>query len=76
MEVDTDVRGEIICREDCLLLNRHSSTICCVDDVVRLLLDVDESVFCVGNPESKFSQLVDDHKGRFLDRSGKLWSGY
>ena len=41
-----------------------------VDLVVEILSLLDRCKLCVGNPDEKFSSLIDKHSGKFLDRSG------
>ena len=58
-------------QEQCQLLDGVAASICCVDDMVKLLCALDSSKFCVGNADPKFMQLVPRHKGTFRDKSGK-----
>lgn len=60
-----------ISQEKCPLLRRFPSIFRCAEDVVQLLLQLDESEFCVGNPDGRFSELVDNHKGKFMNQCGK-----
>ena len=43
-----------------------------VDLVVEILSLLDRCKLCVGNPDEKFSSLIDKHSGKFLDRSGSI----
>ena len=44
----------------------------CVDDVVRLLTLLDNSLLCHGNPDTKFSAVREHYKGVFKDKSGEF----
>lgn len=57
--------------ENCEILRGYASTLGSLDDIVQLLSRIDESTFCVGNPDGKFSELVESHKGCFRDQSGR-----
>ena len=44
------------------LLSGLSSKINSIDAMIDLLTTLDQSKFCVGNPDSKFTQLIEHHK--------------
>ena len=58
--------------EHCHLLAEVGFKLSSVDAEVELLLALDQSIFCVGNSDSKFVQLSEHHKGVFKDQLGKL----
>ena len=58
-------------QQQCWLLGGIAAKLCSVDEVVRLLSALDESKHCVGNPDTKFMQLVPRQNGIFKDQSGK-----
>ena len=41
---------------------------------MKLLSVLDDSKFCVGNPDAKFIQIATRQKGSFKDQSGKSLS--
>ena len=47
------------------------STLGSVEHLLQLLRCVDESTYCIGNDDSKFSDLINSRKGRFMDSSRK-----
>ncbi len=57
--------------ESCHLLRGYALTLSIVDEVVQLLSRIEESAFCVGNADARFTELVDSHKGTFKDPSGR-----
>ncbi|SMN01584.1 hypothetical protein SPONN_2650 [uncultured Candidatus Thioglobus sp.] len=62
-------RNEVAIEENDLL--RYSSgSLCSVQSVVRVVSVLDGSKFCVGNPDDKFTNLVQRRKGKFMDKSG------
>ena len=61
-------------QQQCRFLNGIAAKLCSVNEVVKLLSALDDSKHCVGNPETKFMQLVPRQKGIFRDQSGKSLS--
>ena len=59
-------------KEDCDMLSEYPCVLGCVDDVLLLLKRIDGSSLCVGNSDDRFSELVDAHKGKLLDKYGKI----
>lgn len=43
-----------------------------VDKVVSLVTTLGKSKFCIGNPEGKYGDLIERHKGVFRNQTGKL----
>ena len=64
----------INCRHD--LFCGYTTVITCLDQLIRLLSCIDNSTPCVGNPDTKFSALVQRHKGCFRSISGKSLPSY
>ncbi len=58
--------------QHCLLVSDIQEKLSSVDEVVGALSTLDSSKFCVGNGDTKFLQLADQHKGSFKDKSGML----
>lgn len=54
------------------MLNSFVHRINNVDDLVQLLIMIDCSRHCIGNPDDKFSDLVIAHKGSFKNQQGWL----
>ena len=46
-------------------------TICSVAEVSKVVKYIDESTFCVRNPDAKFEGLIRSHKGIFKNLAGK-----
>ena len=61
-------------QQQCRLLGGIAAKLCSVDEVVKLLSALDDSKHCVGNPDTKFIELVPRQKGVFKDQSGKSLS--
>lgn len=56
----------------CQVLSGCPSRLLSVDDVSKVIDSLSTNCkFCIGNPDGKFSVLVDHHGGIFKDRSGK-----
>ena len=64
---DSEVRAE-----HCQLLAGIGSKLSSVDALVKLLLALNQSRFCVGNCDENIMQLAKSRKGVFKDHSGKL----
>ena len=61
-----DVRGHRVDLERCPLLSEVPSQLNSVDSVVHLLSLLDHSKICQGNPDTKFLDISQRHKGNFL----------
>ena len=42
-----------------------------IDTVVELLSTIDNSMFCIGNPDMKFNYIIKRRNGLFVDKTGK-----
>lgn len=68
------VGNKIINTSQCSRLNSLDETISNADDLIQLLVLVDGSKHCVGNPDEKFSDLVVSHKGIFKNQQGLYYT--
>lgn len=59
-------------RSECQMLQDVGHLLSSVEEVISLLVAIDNSKICVGNPDEKFNLLNDRHKGIFRGQSGKL----
>ena len=59
---------KIINIPQCSRLNTFPEVISNVDELIHLLLVIDGSKHCTGNPDDKFSDLVVSHKGNFKNQ--------
>ena len=64
------VGNKIINSTQCSVLSSFAETIRSVDELIQLLLVIDGSKHCAGNPDEKFSDLVVSHKGSFKNQQG------
>ena len=53
------------------LLKSCPTNLSSIGAVMELVACVDDSQFCIGNPDEKFDRIRERHKGNFKDRSGK-----
>ena len=56
----------------CQVLNHISDKLRSTGDVLRVITVLDSSSLCVGNPDTKFSQLIEHYKHGFKDASGNF----
>lgn len=56
--------------EHCQLFHGAYRHLCTVKSVLDVISALDDSKFCMGNPDDKFTPLTEQHKGKFMDRSG------
>ena len=54
------------------LIPSAPSAFICLQQVVDLLIMVDKSKLCIGNPDEQYSCLTQHHHGNLYDQSGKL----
>lgn len=64
------IGNKIINTPQCSRLNSFPEVISKVDELIQLLLVIDSSKHCTGNPDDKFSDLVVSHKGNFKNHQG------
>ena len=57
--------------EHCTLLSGFPTTLCSVDDVLQIVSALENSKFCTGNPDEKFANISQRHRGVFKDYHGK-----
>ena len=70
------VGNKIIDIRGCTRLNSFAETINDVGELVQVLLVIDGSKHCAGNPDEKFSDLVTSHKGIFKNQQGYFTHTY
>ena len=64
------IGNKIINTTQCSRLNSLPEVINGVDELMELLLVIDGSKHCTGNPDDKFTDLVVSHKGIFKNQQG------
>ena len=64
------IGNKIISTHQCSRLNSFPKVISNVDELIQLLLVIDGSKHCTGNPDDKFSDLVASHKENFKNQQG------
>ena len=69
-----DVHRHRVNSLQCPLLAEVPSQLNSVNSVVHLLSLLDNSKICQGNPETKFLDITQHHKGNFFDKSGTITS--
>ena len=68
---EVKVGDSVVSVQDCEYLNGYPlSPLSSVQKVVRLLARLDEAKICIGNADSKYFDLVTNHKGCFKDPTG------
>ena len=65
------VGSNLIDPQQCQLLRTVSIKLKGVDVVVKLFLSLDQSSFCFGNSDEKFTGINNCHKGCFISKAGK-----
>ena len=74
--IDWFKTGRELDPQQCQLVAGIADRLHSADEFVKLMSTLDTSTFCVGNPDAKFEQMVDRHKGSFKEQSGKDVSLY